>query len=71
LSIYSLGLAIPFLLTAVLIERFMKFYGGFRRYMHAVEVASGAVLIALGVLLVFGKLTVLSHYFSLLNRFAL
>ena len=71
LSIYSLGLAVPFLLTALLIERFMKFYGGFRRYMHAVEVASGAVLIALGLLLVFGRFTVLSRYFSVLNRFVL
>jgi hypothetical protein len=39
--------------------------------MHAVEVASGALLIALGVLLVFGRLTLLSNYLSFLNRFAL
>jgi hypothetical protein len=39
--------------------------------MHAIEVVSGGVLIALGLLLVFGKFTLLSHYFSLLNRFAL
>src|SRR5438552_9945581 len=71
LSIYSLGLAVPFLLTALLIERFMKFYGGFRRYMHAVEIASGVVLIILGILLVFGRFTVLSRYFSVLNRFVL
>lgn len=71
LSIYSLGLAIPFLIFALGIERFMKFYGGFRRHMHTVEVASGALLIALGVLLVFGKFTLLSHYFSFLNRFTL
>jgi cytochrome c-type biogenesis protein len=71
LAIYSLGLAVPFLLTALGIERFMKFYGGFRRHMHAVEVGSGGLLIALGLLLVFGKFTLLSHYFSFLNRFAL
>lgn len=71
LTVYSLGLAVPFLLTALGIERFMKFYVGFRRYMHAVEIASGALLIALGVLLVSGKFTVLSRYFSFLNRFAL
>jgi cytochrome c-type biogenesis protein len=71
LTVYSLGLAVPFLLTAFGIERFLKFYGGFRRHMHAVEVASGGLLIALGVLLVFGKFTLLSHYFSFLNRFAL
>ena len=71
LTIYSLGLAVPFLLTALGIERFLKFYGGFRRHMHAVEVVSGGLLIALGLLLVFGKFTLLSHYFSVLNRFAL
>jgi hypothetical protein len=39
--------------------------------MHAVEVGSGALLMALGVLLVLGKFTLLSHYFSFLNRFVL
>jgi cytochrome c-type biogenesis protein len=71
LTVYSLGLAVPFLLTALGIERFMKFYTGFRRHMHVIEVASGALLILLGVLLVFGKFTLLSHYFSFLNRFVL
>jgi cytochrome c-type biogenesis protein len=71
LTIYSLGLAVPFLLTALGIERFMKFYGGFRRHMHVVEVASGGLLIVLGILLVFGRFTLLSHYFSFLNRFVL
>jgi cytochrome c-type biogenesis protein len=71
LTIYSLGLAVPFLLTAFGIERFMRFYSGFRRYMHAVEVASGGLLIALGLLLVFGRFTLLSQYFSFLNRFVL
>ena len=71
LTVYSLGLAVPFLLTALGIERFLKFYGGFRRHMHALEVVSGGLLIALGLLLVFGKFTLLSHYFSFLNRFTL
>jgi cytochrome c-type biogenesis protein len=71
LTIYSLGLAVPFLLTSLGIERFLKFYGRFRRHMHAVEVASGGLLIALGVLLVFGRFTLLAHYFSYFNRFVL
>lgn len=71
LTVYSLGLAVPFLLAALGIERFMKFYSGFRRHMHAVEVASGALLMVLGVLLVLGKFTVLARYFSFLNRFVL
>jgi len=71
LAIYSLGLAVPFLVTSLGIGRFLKFYSRFRSHMHALEVASGALLIALGVLLVFGRFTLLASYFSFLNRFAL
>ena len=71
LTVYSLGLAVPFLLAALGIERFMKFYGGFRRDMHAVEVASGALVIAVGLLMVTGSLSRLATWFSFLNRFAL
>jgi cytochrome c-type biogenesis protein len=71
LAIYSLGLAVPFLLTAVGIERFLKFYSRFRSHMHALEVASGGLLIALGVLLVMGRFTLISSWLSFLNRFAL
>lgn len=71
LAVYSLGLAVPFLLTSLGIERFLKFYGRFRAHMHAVEVASGVLLIALGGLLVLGRFTIISNYLSFLNRFAL
>ena len=71
LSVYSLGLAVPFLLTSLLMERFLKFYSRFRSYMHALEVASGALLIALGILLVIGRFTLISSWLSFLNRFAL
>ena len=71
LAIYSLGLAVPFLLTALLLERFLKFYSRFRAHMHAIEVASGALLVVLGVLLVLGRFTIISNYLSFLNRFAL
>src|SRR3981081_2018803 len=36
LAIYSMGLAVPFLLTSFGIQRFLKFYGRFRVHMHAV-----------------------------------
>jgi hypothetical protein len=39
--------------------------------MHAVEVASGGLLIALGILLVMGRFTMISNWLSFLNRFAL
>jgi cytochrome c-type biogenesis protein len=71
LAVYSLGLAVPFLLTSIGIERFLQFYGRFRRHLHAVEVASGLLLIVLGSLLVLNRFTVISGYLSFLNRFAL
>lgn len=71
LAVYSLGLAVPFLLTSLGIERFLKFYSRFRAHMHAVEVASGGLLIALGVLLVVGRFTLISNYLSFLSRFSM
>jgi cytochrome c-type biogenesis protein len=71
LAIYSAGLAVPFLITSLGIGRFLKFYNRFKFHMHAVEVASGVLLIALGALLVLGRFTMISGWFSFLNRFAL
>ena len=71
LAIYSMGLAVPFLLTALGVERFLRFYSRFRAHMHAIEVASGVLLVALGVLLVIGRFTIISNYLSFLNRFTL
>jgi len=71
LAVYSLGLAVPFLLTSVLMERFLKFYSRFRSHMHVLEVASGGLLIGLGILLVLGRFTLISSWLSFLNRFAL
>jgi len=71
LAVYSLGLAVPFLMTSLLMERFLKFYSRFRSHMHALEVASGGLMIALGILLVIGRFTLISSWLSFLNRFAL
>lgn len=71
LAVYSAGLAVPFLLTAFGVGRFIKFYSRFRKHMQAVEVASGVLLICIGVLMATHKMTMLSGYLSFLNRFTL
>ena len=71
LAIYSAGLAIPFLLTAVGINQFLHFYQRFRRYLHAVEVLSGVLLLFVGGLIFMNRLTWLSGKLGFLNRFAL
>jgi cytochrome c-type biogenesis protein len=69
LAIYSAGLAIPFLLTALGIGQFLRFYQRFRKHLHAVEVGSGALLLVVGGLVFANRLTWLSGKLSFLNRF--
>jgi cytochrome c-type biogenesis protein len=71
LAAYSLGLAIPFLLTAIGIGQFLKFYKRFRRHIHLVEVFSGVLLLAVGALIFMNRLTWLSGKLTFLNRFSL
>ena len=71
LAVYSAGLAVPFLLTSLGIDRFLQFYGRFRRHLHTVEVVSGVLLIGIGVLLLTRHFTILASYLSWLNKFSL
>ena len=64
LSFYSLGLGLPFLLAAVGLNVFFGFMKGFRRHLHTVEIVSGALMIAAGVLILTGSLSILSRFFS-------
>ena len=59
LLFYSLGLAIPFLVAALAVERFIKWFQRYRQYMPLVTKASGGILLFPGLLL-------LSGYFSML-----
>jgi cytochrome c-type biogenesis protein len=71
LACYSAGLAIPFLITALGIGGFLRFYQKFRRHLHTVEVFSGALLLIVGVLIFLNRLTWLSGKLAFLNKFAL
>lgn len=71
LGFYSLGLGVPFLLSAIFVNLFFKFFESFRRYFHVVEVAAGLLLIVVGALIFSNQLTKLIPYLSFLNRFAL
>jgi cytochrome c-type biogenesis protein len=64
LAVYSLGLAVPFLITALAVDWFMHFYGKFRMHLHKVEVASGVLLICLGVLVFYGKFALLNVWLA-------
>ena len=59
-AFYSAGLAVPFLLTGLGINKFLSFYKNFRRHLHKVEVVSGVVLIIVGLLVMTGQSTLLA-----------
>lgn len=64
LSVYSLGLAVPFLIAALALDQFLQTFKRFRHWIPIVEKASGILLILLGLLLLTGKFTVLSGYLT-------
>lgn len=62
LAVYALGLAIPFLLTAFALDRFLGWFQRFRPYLVWVDRTAGALLIVLGLLLVTDSFTLLAGY---------
>jgi cytochrome c-type biogenesis protein len=62
LAVYSAGLGIPFLLTSLAINQFFGAAKKIRRYYHAIELASGALLVAIGVLIMTGQLTLIVRF---------
>ncbi|MEE8450240.1 MAG: cytochrome c biogenesis protein CcdA [Thermodesulfobacteriota bacterium] len=64
LSVYSLGLGIPFLLTACAVHRFFQFYSRFRRYLRVISIFSGIFLIFAGVLIFTNYLGLLTGYLN-------
>jgi cytochrome c-type biogenesis protein len=64
LAIYSLGLGIPFLLTALAINRFFSAMARIRKHYHAIEVASGLLLCVIGVLIFTDRFTIIARYLS-------
>lgn len=62
LAVYSLGLGVPFLLTSIAIDRFFSVAAAIRRHYRAIEMASGSLLVAIGVLIFTEQLTVIVRY---------
>lgn len=60
LSLYTLGLAIPFFLTALAINFFMPLFNRVKHHMRFVEVATGLLLIFVGLLMFTGKFSAVS-----------
>ncbi|HXF95002.1 MAG TPA: cytochrome c biogenesis protein CcdA [Gemmatimonadales bacterium] len=62
LGVYAAGLAVPFLITAAALDRFLAWFQRFRPYIVWVDRVAGAILIVLGILLVTDRFTLLASY---------
>jgi cytochrome c-type biogenesis protein len=72
LAVYSAGLAVPFLFSAVAFNAATRSFGFFKRHYAGIQVASGLVLVAMGILVLSGELFRLNiEVQQLLDRFDL
>ncbi len=62
LAVYSVGLGIPFLLTSIAINQFFAVTKRIRKHYHAIEMVSGGLLVAIGVLIFTNQFTIIVRY---------
>src|SRR5688500_4488087 len=62
LAVYSLGLAVPFLLTAIAFSRATSAFEVVKRHYRAITAFGGAILIAMGVMILSGGFTELNNW---------
>lgn len=62
LGAYAAGLAAPFFLSALAVNSFFQFSQAFRRYIRAVHIGGGVLLVGIGILLITDYMTVLNIY---------
>lgn len=68
LTIYSAGLAVPFLIAGWSIEHFFRAFARIKQHFRKFEIVSGGVLMAVGVLLMTGQFAMLNSRFSFMTR---
>lgn len=64
LAVYSAGLGVPFIATALAINKFFAASARIRKHYHTIEVISGVLLVAVGVLIFTNRFTVIAQYLT-------
>ena len=67
LVMYSLGLAVPFILTAMAIGSFTEQFRKFSKFLPIISTISGMLMITIGVMIFTNKLALLSQHFNFIN----
>ncbi len=69
LSIYSLGLGLPFLLAALAMQGFLTLFRRIRGYLRGIEVGAGLLVVTMGMLMLTNNLTWIAGQLTFLNQF--
>ena len=64
MTVYSLGLGLPFVITAVALDRVQGLLRRLKRHLNTLKVASGLLLILIGILVYTGELQRISQFGS-------
>jgi cytochrome c-type biogenesis protein len=64
LAVYSAGLGVPFIATALAINKFFAASARIRKHYHAIEVVSGVLLVAVGVLIFTNRFTIIAQFLT-------
>jgi cytochrome c-type biogenesis protein len=62
LLVYSAGLGIPFLLTSLFINWFLRFFNFIKKYYRYIEIVSGLLLVAVGILIITNGFTKITEF---------
>ena len=62
LSFYSIGLAVPFIISGIMIDKFLFFSKGLKKYMSSISKVGGIILLLTGVAILTGQLQVLGFF---------
>jgi len=61
LAVYSAGIAIPFFLTALLVNTFLEYFNRFKKVLNVINIVGGVFLVIVGILVMTNYLTVIGN----------
>ena len=64
LAVYSAGLGLPFLLTALAINKFLSVFKRIRKHYHLIEIVSGLLLVVIGLLIFTNRFTLIAKWLT-------
>ena len=64
LAVYSAGLGLPFLLTALAINKFFSVFKRIRKHYHLIEIVSGLLLVLIGLLIFTNRFTLIAKWLT-------